>query len=133
MARFDGRRLGTWSLRLDAAYCLVLGVSVASASTPIAAVVSIPQPLIVATGIVVAVWAALVLWMLARLQLRSALRLLLGVNVLAALLIAAASMAAVSELVAIAVIAIAIDVALFAASQGIAILRLDRTQRIARA
>jgi len=31
MARFDGCRLGVWSLRLDAAYCLVLAVLMAEA------------------------------------------------------------------------------------------------------
>lgn len=124
MKRITGRSLGIWSLRLDAAYCLVLGVFVAGAAPQIAAVIALPRPLLFATGIIVAVWAGLVLWMVARLRIRLALRLVMGVNILAAALIAAAALTAASSLVALAVLAVAVDVALFALSQAIAIRRL---------
>lgn len=124
MKRISGRLLGIWSLRLDAAYCLVLGVFVAGMASQIAAVVALPPSLLFATGVIVAVWAGLVLWMVARLRIRLALRLVMGVNVLAAALIAAAALTAASSLVALAVLAIAVDVALFALSQAIAIRKL---------
>ena len=124
MKRINGRSLGIWSLRLDAAYCLVLGVFVAGMASQIAAVVALPPSLLFATGVIVAVWAGLVLWMVARLRIRLALRLVMGVNVLAAALIAAAALTAASSLVALFVLAIAVDVALFALSQAIAIRKL---------
>ncbi len=121
MSRISGRALGVWSLRLDAAYCLILGIFVAAAAPQIAGVVALPQALLFGTGVLVAVWAALVLWMVLRMQIRLALRLVMGVNILATALIAAAALTAASSLVAIAVLAIACDVALFALSQAIAI------------
>ena len=120
----NGQKLGVWSLRIDAIYCLILGAYVALCSPQIATVVSLPLPLITATGLLVAVWAMLVWWMVVRLRIRLALQLVMGVNIVAALLIAVASVTAASSLVAFVVIAIAIDVALFAVSQAIAVRRL---------
>lgn len=124
MPRISGRKLGLWSLRLDALYCLVLGAFVAVAAPQIGGVVALPVPLLAAVGIVVVVWSGLVLWMLLRMRLRLALQLVLGVNVVAATLIAAAALIAANSLVVIAVLAVAIDVALFAVSQVVSIRRL---------
>lgn len=124
MTRIDGRKLGIWSLRLDAVYCLILGILVATTAPHIARVVAVPLPLLVATGVIVAIWAGLVLVMVARMRLRLALALVMGVNILAAMLIAAASLTAATTLVAIAVLAVALDVGAFAASQMLAIRRL---------
>lgn len=129
MRRLTGRSLGTWSLRLDAAYCLVLGVFVAAGSPQIATAVALPGPLLAAAGVTVAAWAGGVLWMVARLELRLALRLVMGVNVLAASLVAAAALTAAGALAAIAVLAVALDVALFATSQLIAIRKIDASSR----
>lgn len=125
MNRWNGQKLGVWSLRIDAIYCLLLGAYVAICAPQIATVVVLPLPLIIATGLLVAVWAMLVWWMVMRMRIRLALQLVMGVNIVAALLIAVASVTAVSSLVAFAVIAIAIDVALFAVSQAIAVRRLN--------
>jgi len=127
MRKINGRTLGIWSLRIDAAYCLILGLVVGVGASRIASVLHLPATLIAVTGVVVAMWAALVLWMVARMRIRLALRLVMGVNVLAAALIALASLTATSVLVAIAVAAVALDVALFAMSQAVAIRRLDAT------
>ena len=86
MRRITGRALGTWSLRLDAAYCLILGIFVAAAAPQIATAVALPVPLLIATGSIVAVWAGTVLWMVTRLALRLALHLVMSVNILAAAL-----------------------------------------------
>lgn len=133
MRRITGRALGTWSLRIDAAYCLILGIFVAAAAPQIATAVALPVPLLIATGGIVAVWAGTVLWMVARLTLRRALHLVMGVNILAAALIAIASLTAASTLAIIAVLAIALDVALFATSQLIAIRKLNAAPQAATA
>lgn len=131
MKRVNGHRFGIWSLRLDAIYCTILGVGIAVSASSIADVISLPEPLIAVVGIIVALWAGLVLFLLARLQLRMALRLVLGVNILAALLIAVSAATAGTMLAVVAVLAIAIDVALFAASQIVA-LRCMPTAQIER-
>lgn len=124
MIRFSGKALGTWSLRLDALYCLILGTLVATSAPQIATVVALPTPLLLTTGLIVVAWSGLVLWMVFRMRLRLALQLVLGVNVVAAALIAAAALTTSGALVAVAVLAIALDVALFAASQMVAIRRI---------
>ena len=133
MTRISGRALGTWSLRIDAAYCFVLGLFVAFAAPQIATVVALPLPLLIGTGILVAVWSGTVLWLVQRVRIRLALQLVMGVNIVAALLIAVAAMTAASALIVIAIIAIALDVALFAVSQAVALRALRGTPGIAAA
>ncbi|MGO3886893.1 MAG: hypothetical protein ACTJHU_11410 [Mycetocola sp.] len=130
MTRIDGRVLGRWSLRLDALYCAVLGLAVAGGAPFIASVVLFPVWLIVLIGVGVVLWAVAVWVMLQRLQLQSALRTVLTVNVCAAMLIAATALATTSTLGAGAVLTIAVDVGLFAASQVLA-LRLLAASRLA--
>lgn len=125
MSRFDGRRFGTWSLRLDAAYCLILGLLVVGMAPQIATVIALPRLLLLATGVSVVAWAVLVLWMSARIRVRRALQIVLAVNIIATLLIATASVTAASAVVVLVVLATALEVALFAASQAIAIRALD--------
>ncbi|WP_337004153.1 MULTISPECIES: hypothetical protein [unclassified Microbacterium] len=125
MSRMTGRAIGSWSLRLDAVYCLILGAFVAVVAPQLATVIALPALLLTVVGLVVVGWSALVLWMVARTRLRSALRLVLCVNILASVLIAAASFTASSALVVIAVLAVACEVALFAVSQVVAIRRLN--------
>ena len=119
--RIDGHKLGRWSLRIDAAYCTVLGMGVAAFSAQIAEGVALPPLLIAAVGITVVVWAGSILWMLARLPLRFALRLVMIANLLAALGVAFISIAAATLLVIAAIVTVAIDIALFATSQAIAL------------
>lgn len=120
MRRINGRRVGVWSLRLDAIYCTLLGAGVALTAAPIAEVVTIPQAVIVAAGVAVVLWAGLVLWML-RLRIRTVLRLVMGVNVLAAVLVAMCAVAAGTLLAVVAVLAVSVDIAMFAASQAVAL------------
>lgn len=130
MQRMNGQRFGQWSLRLDAIYCAVLGTAVALAADQLAASIALPAVVLRLSGVVVVVWALLVLWMVLKLRLRNALRLVLGVNVLAASLIALCVFTAGNLIAAVAVITIAIDVALFAVSQVVALSRL-RTAALA--
>lgn len=130
MTRIGRRALGRWSLRLDAIYCTLLGAAVALWAEPIAEVIAIPQPLIAVAGVVVVLWAGLVLWMLMKLRMETALRTVMGVNILASLLVAACAMAAGTLLAAVAVLAVTVDIALFAASQALA-LRIPPISRTA--
>ncbi|MCG7311294.1 hypothetical protein [Brachybacterium sp. ACRRE] len=119
-----GQRLGMLSLRLDALYCLVLGVIVAAASPIIAPATSLPTWLVLAAGVAVVVWAGAVEWMRSRLHLRTALRIVMTANVAATLAVAAVSFTAAAVLTVLVILAIAVDVAAFAGSQALALGRL---------
>lgn len=121
MRRINGETFGRWSLRLDAAYCVLLGAAVAIFAEQIAAGVALSPILIASAGVAVVVWAGGILWMLSRLPLRRALRLVMSANVLAAVAVGFASATAATALVVLAVLAVAIDIAIFAASQAFAL------------
>lgn len=121
MRRINGEEFGRWSLRIDAVYSMVLGAAGALFAGQIAEGVPLPAPLIAAGGVAVVVWAGGILWMLARLHLRSALRFVMVANVLAALAVGFASATAATLLIVLAVVAMAIDIALFIISQAIAL------------
>ncbi|MFT4081889.1 MAG: hypothetical protein QM638_04835 [Nocardioides sp.] len=121
MRRIDGDRLGRWSLRLDAAYCAVLGAAVALGAGQVTDVVALPSLLVAVVGVSVVLWAAGVWWMLSRLPIHQALRLVMAANVLAAITVGFASATAATALIVIAVLSVAIDIALFALSQAIAL------------
>lgn len=103
----------------------MLGAGVALAAPAIAPTLALPAWLVAAVGVAVVVWAGLILLMLARLPLRTALRLVMIANLLAAAAVAAVSATGAAVLVALAVLAIAVDIALFAASQAVALRRLQ--------
>lgn len=121
MRRINGDTFGRWSLRLDAAYCAALGTAVALGAGQIAHGVALPPLVIAASGVAVVVWAGGVLWMLSRLPLRRALGLVMIANVLAAIAVGFISATATAVLIVGAVLAVAIDIALFATSQAIAL------------
>ena len=127
MARWNGERIGTLSLRLDAGSCVILGAAVAVEAPFVAATLPLPVWAVVAVGVAVMLWAGLVLLLLARLPLRSALRLVMTANLFASLAVAAVSLGGATVLVVLAVLAIAVDIALFAGSQAVALRRLGAT------
>lgn len=120
----SGDRLGLLSLRLDAAYCLVLGGAVAALAPSWAPALGVPVPVVAGIGVAVVVWAAAVAWIAARLRLRVALRTVMVANVAAAAAVAAFSATTAGVLVLLAVLAVAADVGLFAGSQAVALRRL---------
>ena len=91
MKGINGELVGRWSLRLDAAYCAVLGIAVLVNAPALASAIALPAVVIGGVGIAVVLWAAVVLWLLARLRLRSALRLVMAANLVAALGVAGVS------------------------------------------
>lgn len=121
LRRIDSEKLGRWSLRLDAAYCAVLGIAVAMLAEQVAHGVALPPALITVAGIAVVLWAGGVLWMLSRLPLRTVLRFVMTANVMAAVAVGFVSVMAATVLIVVVVLTVAIDVALFATSQAIAL------------
>ncbi|WP_194924978.1 hypothetical protein [Catenulispora pinisilvae] len=97
----------------------------ALAAAPLARWVALPEAVLTVAGAVVAVWAGLVLWLLSRMPLRWALRLVMAVNLLAASVVAAVSAASATVVVVGAVLAVAVDIGLFAASQAVALRALS--------
>ncbi|MGN7246310.1 hypothetical protein ACTHQ1_01125 [Janibacter anophelis] len=124
MTTWSGERIGRLSLRLDAAYCAVVGVAVALAAPTISTGLPLPAWVISLAGAVVVIWAASIVGLLAWVPLRTSLRLVMGVNLLGAVAVASLSSVGASLLVAVALLAVAADVALFAGSQSLAIRRL---------
>jgi hypothetical protein len=119
----SGNRLGRLSLRADALYCLLVGLTVASTAPVTALAVGLPTLVVAGIGAAVVLWAAVV-W---RLSLRPStwnLRLVLAANALASCALAAVSLAAASVLVLLTLATVAIDVAGFAGTQAIALRRL---------
>ena len=119
-----GHGLGLLSLRIDALYCGVLGVGVLVGAQRVAPAVALPTAVVASLGAAVLVWAAAVAVMVVRLPLRPVLRVVAVANLVAGAVIAAFSIAAAGALVVLALLAIAVDVVAFAASQALALSRL---------
>ena len=109
---------------MDAIYCLVLGAAVAMGAPHIATVISLPAVAVAVIGVAVVVWATVVAWMTVHLGLRLALLTVMIANLVAAVGLAAFSITAAGVLVLLTILAIAVDVAGFAASQALALNRL---------
>ncbi|WP_134325211.1 hypothetical protein [Cumulibacter soli] len=119
-----GQRLGMLSLRLDALYCLVLGAAVAVASSAISSALALPTGVILAIGISVVLWAGFVEWIRRTLDLRLALRIVMIANIAATLAVALVSFTAAAFFAVLGVLAVSVDIALFAGSQAFALGRL---------
>lgn len=117
----NGQRLGNLSLRLDAAYCVVLGIIVVLASTQIAQAIALPVPVVVVAGVVVVVWGLSVEWMRRRLERQLALRVVMVANIVATVAVALVSLVAATFFSILVIVSIAVDVALFAGSQAAAL------------
>lgn len=118
-----GSRLGRWSLRLDAVYCLVTGLLVLGTAPLTATAVGLPAAWIAAVGALTVVWSGIV-WQLSRRPLVPGLRLVLVANTVASCGIAVFSLTASGLLALLTLLAIAVEVGGFAASQAVALRRL---------
>lgn len=122
----SGDRLGLLSLRWDAVYCVVVGVTLVALAPWISPRVDLAAALVVSLGVAVVVWAALVAWMAQRFPRRRAVTITMCANVIAALAVAALAPAVSGLIVTLVVIAIAVDVGAFATSQAVALRRIAR-------
>lgn len=119
----SGNRLGRLSLRADALYCLLVGLTVASTAPFTANAVGLPALVVAGIGGAVVLWAGVV-WRLSLRPSTGNLRLVLTANALAACALAAVSLAAASVFVLLTLVTVAMDVAGFAGSQAVALRRL---------
>ncbi|MEW1830381.1 hypothetical protein [Streptomyces sp. NPDC088196] len=120
----SGNRLGRLSLRADALYCLLVGLTVAATAPLTATAVGLPARVVVGIGAAVVLWSGVV-WWLSRRPSTWNLRLVLTANTLAACVLAGVSTTAASMLVLLTLVAVATDVAGFAGSQVIALRKLS--------
>lgn len=123
-----GERLGRLSLRIDAAYCAVLGLGVIAAAPLLEDVLALPTVALVAVGGLTVAWAGGLCWLLTRAPLPVALRIVAAANILAAAALAVFSSLAATVPLTIALITLAIDIALFAGSQLAALVKSSRTR-----
>lgn len=119
----SGERLGRLSLRLDAIYCLVLGVVVAVAAPLVESPTGLSAPLLLAIGIAAAGWGVLVWWSSERWPLRLTLRCVMVANLVASGALAVTGLVAGPVALMIGAAVLSIDVAAFAVSQGVALRR----------
>lgn len=116
------------SLRIDAAYCALLGVSVMVAAPLVTDALATPEPVLITVGAVTAAWAAVLCWLLAKVSLTVALRVVAGANLVAAAGLAIVSTVAATMPLAVALVALAVDIGVFAASQVAALVRSRRAR-----
>lgn len=121
-----GDRLARASLRLDAIYCISLGILVGAMAPVATNPVGLPVVLLVGAGIATALWGVYV-WRASRSQpLRTSARLVMIANIVASAGLAVTGLVAGTTVLALAAGVLAVDVAAFAVSQGIALRLMQR-------
>ena len=120
----NGRRLGILSLRADAVYCLIAGVAVCVLAGPLGSAAGVPASALVVASAATIVWA-IGLWVGSRPQwVRPALRTVMFANLGAATAAALLSLTMPSLAISLLLGAVAVEIAAFAVSQGVALRRL---------
>lgn len=121
-----GDRIARISLRIDAVYCVVLGVLVAAAAPLASGPLALPALLLTAVGVGTTAWGVFV-WIASHATpLRRRTLLVMAANIVASLGLAATGILAGTALLSIAALVLAADVAAFAVSQGVAVRRMAR-------
>lgn len=124
MGTMNGTRIARISLRIDAVYCVVLGVLLALSAPLTSPSVALHPLLLVGAGVLTAIWGCYV-WTAARAQpLRSRTRLVMIANIAASAALAATGLFAETAVLFAAALVLAVDVAAFAVSQGVALRRM---------
>lgn len=119
-----GDRLAHLSLRFDAIYCIVLGLVVAVTPPFAASGVALSPALLIGVGAATFLWGAYVWRASLQRPIRTSARLVMVANIVASLALATTGIVAGTTVLALAAFALAIDVAAFAVSQGIALRRI---------
>lgn len=116
-------------MRIDAAYCAVLGLGVIAAAPLLHHMLALPAMALIVIGVLTVAWAGGLCWLLARAPLAMALRIVAAANILAAATLAVFSSLAATVPLTIALITLAIDIAAFAGSQLVALVKSNRARR----
>ena len=117
----DGRRLGQLTLRLDAAYCALTGLCLLLFAGPLSEALALRSGVVFAAAVGSGVWALILGVAASRAALRPWLLRVYVTNVLAAGLIAALAVSRPLDAVSVALVAVSIEVAVFAVSQAVAL------------
>lgn len=123
-----GERLGRLSLRIDAAYCAIVGFGVIATAPLLEDLLALSSMVLIVVGALTVVWSGGLCWLLVRVPLLVALRIVAAANILAAAALAVFSSLAATVPLSIALVALAIDIAIFAGSQLAALVRSSRTR-----
>ncbi|MEU3274012.1 hypothetical protein ABZ639_24505 [Saccharomonospora sp. NPDC006951] len=120
----SGTRLGLFSLRADAIYCVLLGLILVALARLAANPVGLPYALLLAIGLTTMVWGGFVWWAGSRRPLRWTLRLVMAANIVASAALVLTGATAGILLLSIAAVVLSVDIGAFAAAQGIALRRM---------
>ena len=120
----SGDRLAHLSLRLDAIYCLAVGLVVAAASSWASTAAEVPRALLLAAGLATAGWGVLVWWLASRRPPRPSTQWVMVANIAASGALALTGAVAHTSALALGALVLSVDVAAFALSQGVALRRM---------
>lgn len=120
----NGDRLARISLRIDAVYCLVIGALVAIVSPFAGSLVGLPIILLVGIGMATSGWGVYVWLLVMRHPIRTSARFVMSANIAVTCLLAVTGLVAGTTVLALGAFVLAVDVAAFAVSQGVALRRM---------
>lgn len=119
-----GDRLARLSLRVDAIYCIVLGLLIAVTAPIASSGEAVPPALLIAVGGMTFLWGVYVWRASDQRPIRTSTRFVMAANIAASLALATTGLVAGPTVLAFAAFVLAIDVGAFAVSQGVALRRL---------
>lgn len=122
-----GDQLARLSLRVDAIYCIVLGLLIAVTAPIASSGVAAPPALLIAIGSVTLLWGANVWRASYQRPIRTSTRLVMAANIAASVALATTGLVAGPTVLAFAAFVLAIDVGAFAVSQGVALRRIKNS------
>ncbi|GAA3027840.1 hypothetical protein [Microbacterium dextranolyticum] len=120
----SGIRIARLSLRVDAVYCVALGLLIALSAPLTSDSVALPPLLLAAVGVATALWGGYVWTASFARPLRSRTRAVMIANIVASTGLATTGLFAGTVVLCVAALVLAIDVAAFAVSQGVALRRM---------
>lgn len=118
------RNAARLSLRIDAIYCMVLGIAIAGTAPHTVTRVAVALAVLMVVGVGVFAWGGYVGWASRQQPMRTSTRFVLIANIAASLALAATGAVSGATVLALASIVLTIDVAAFAVSQGVALRRM---------
>ena len=120
----SGIRIARISLRIDAVYCVALGLLIAVSAPLTSDSVALPPLLLAVIGVGTAAWGCYVWTASYARPLRSRTRVVMVANVVASAGLAATGLLAGTVVLLVTALVLAVDVAAFAVSQGVALRRM---------
>lgn len=120
----DGRGLARLSLRADAAYCALTAVCLLVFARALAVGLAVPTWVLLTAAVATGTWAASLCSAAGSARLRTWLAVVLAANVVSAVLVATLAVTRPLDALSLLLLAVAVEVAAFAALQGLALRRV---------